>query len=111
MKIERIAAEQIKAVLDGYEEQIAYYSDRGDKMNVRYINGVRSGFCRALQMLDVAGIEVDQVPVVRNGMHVDCVSFDVGRASVDPDQVRRLRHAEGRREVGEVEFDARAGSD
>ena len=85
MKLERIAAEQIKAVLDGYEEQIAYYSDRGDKMNVSYINGVRSGFCRALQMLDVAGIEVDQVPVVRNGMYVDCVSFDVDRASADPD--------------------------
>ena len=84
MKIERIAAEQIKAVLDGYEEHIAYYSDRGEKMNVRYINGVRSGFCRALQMLDVAGIEVDQVLVLRKGVRVDCVSFDVDRASADP---------------------------
>ena len=91
MKIERISAEQIKAVLDGYEEQIAYYSDRGDKMNVSYINGVRSGFCRALQMLDVAGIEVDQMSVVRNGVRVDCVSFDVGRASVDPDVAGRTQ--------------------
>ena len=38
----------------------------------------------------VAGIEVDQVPVVRNGMYVDCVSFDVGRASVDPDASKEL---------------------
>ncbi len=90
MKIERIAAEQIKAVLDGYEEQIAYYSDRREKMNVRYINGVRSGFCRALQMLDVAGIEVDQVLVLRNGVRVDCVSFDVDRASVDPDASKEI---------------------
>ena len=89
MKIERIAAEQIKAVLDGYEEQIAYYSDRGDKMNLRYINGVRSGFCRALQMLDVAGIEVNQVPVLRNGMYVD-LSFDVDRASADPDASKEI---------------------
>ena len=90
MKIERIAAEQIKAVLDGYEEQIAYYSDRGEKMNIRYINGVRSGFCRALQILDVAGIEVDQVLVLRKGVRVDCVRFDVDRASVDPDAGKEL---------------------
>ncbi len=85
MKLERIAAEQIKAVLDGYEEQINDYANRNDQKNTSYINGVRRGFCRALQMLDVAGIEVDQVPVVRSGMQVDCVRFDVDRASVDPD--------------------------
>lgn len=85
MKVERITAEQIKAVLDGYEEQINDYANRNDQKNKRYIDGVRRGFCRALKMLDVAGIEVDQVPVVRNGMQVDCVTFDVNRASAEPD--------------------------
>ena len=85
MKIERNIAEQLKAVLDGYEEQINDYANRNDQKNTRYINGVRRGFCRALKMLDVAGIEVDQQPVVRNGIPVDCVTFDVNRASVEPD--------------------------
>ena len=85
MKIERNIAEQVKAVLNGYEEQIDDYANRNDQKNARYVNGVRRGFCRALQMLDVSGLEVDQKPVVRNGMPVDCVTFDVDRASVEPD--------------------------
>lgn len=85
MKIERKIAEQIKAVMDGYEEQIVDYANRNDQKNTRYVNGVRRGFCRALQMLDISGVEVDRQPVVRNGMPVDCVTFDVDRASVEPD--------------------------
>lgn len=85
MKVERGIAEKIKAVLDGYEEQIDDYAGKNDTRNTRYVNGVRRGFCRALQMLDVTGLEVDCQPVVRNGMPVDCVTFDVDRASVEPD--------------------------
>lgn len=85
MKIERKIAEEINSVLEGYEEQIDDYANRNDQKNTRYVNGVRRGFCRALQMLDVSGLEVDQKPVVRNGMPVDCVTFDVDRASVEPD--------------------------
>lgn len=85
MKIERSVAVKIKAVLDGYEEQIEDYAAKNDTRNTRYVNGVRRGFCRALEMLDVAGLEVDRQPIVRNGMPVDCVTFDIDRASVEPD--------------------------
>ena len=85
MKIERKKAEQIKTVLDGLEEQIDHYANKNDQKNARNLNGVRRGFCRALKMLDVAGVEIDLMRIVRNGIPVDCVTFDVNRASVEPD--------------------------
>ena len=73
MKIEREKAEQIKVLIDAYNERIREYEKDVSKIaELRAVRTLRDGAVQVLRILDVDGLTVKPVHVVE---------FDVDRAS------------------------------
>lgn len=73
MKIEREKAEQIKVLIDAYNERIREYEKDVSKIaELRAVRTLRDGAVQVLQILEVDGLTVKPVHVVE---------FDANRAT------------------------------